>query len=70
MTDETPGPAPTDQPPAKPKFTKEPQPELPLELRKEKAGWTRNRIVIWIVVGGFAIYLIVTGVVGILTKAR
>jgi hypothetical protein len=53
-----------------PKFTKEPQPELPLELRKEKAGWTKNRFLIWIIVGGFAIYLIVTGIVGILTKAR
>ncbi len=53
-----------------PKFTKEPQPELPLELRKEKAGWTKNRFMLWIVIGGFAIYLIITGIVGILTKAR
>lgn len=68
MTDPT--SEPTDETPKKPKFTKEPQPELPLALRKEKAGWTRNRIMIWIVVGGFAIYLIVTGIVGILTKAR
>jgi hypothetical protein len=55
---------------AAPEFTKEPQPELPLELRKQKAGLTRNRLGIWIVVGAFAIYLIVTGIVGILTKAR
>ena len=54
----------------KPAFTKEPQPELPLELRKKKAGWNWNRFLIWLVVGGFAIYLIVTGIVGILTKAR
>jgi hypothetical protein len=56
--------------PLKPAFTKEPQPELPLELRKEKAGWNKNRIGIWIVVGAFAIFMIVEGIVGILTKAR
>jgi hypothetical protein len=54
----------------KPKFTKEPQPDLPLELRKEKAGWNWNRFLIWVAVGGFALYLIITGIVGILTKAR
>lgn len=70
MTDETPDPTTADEPPKKPKFTKEPQPDLPLALRREKAGVTRNRVLIWIVVGGFAIYLIVTGLVGILTKAR
>jgi hypothetical protein len=53
-----------------PEFTKEPQPELSLELRKKKAGWNWNRFIIWLAVGGFAIYLIVTGIVGILTKAR
>ena len=31
-----------------PEFTKEPQPELPLELRKKKAGWNKNRFGIWI----------------------
>jgi hypothetical protein len=56
--------------PEKPPFTKEPQPDLPLELRREKAGWNKNRIGIWIVVGGFALYLIIDGIVGILTKAR
>lgn len=56
--------------PAKPAFTKEPQPELPLELRKEKAGWNKNRFAIWIAVGAFAIFMIVEGIVGILTKAR
>jgi hypothetical protein len=54
----------------KPDFTKEPQPELPLALRKEKAGWNKNRIAIWVIVGAFALYMIITGVVGILTKAR
>ncbi|HEX4402048.1 MAG TPA: hypothetical protein VHZ98_12040 [Galbitalea sp.] len=53
-----------------PEFTKEPQPELPLALRKKKAGWNWNRVLIWIIVGGFALYLIITGIVGILTKAR
>jgi hypothetical protein len=56
--------------PEKPVFTKAPQPDLPLELRKEKAGWNKNRIGIWIAVGGFAIFLIVEGIVGVLTKAR
>ena len=56
--------------PEKPAFTKEPQPELPLELRKEKAGWNKNRIAIWVVVGGFALFMIIDGLVGILTKAR
>jgi hypothetical protein len=51
-------------------FTKEPQPELPLAQRRLKAGITRNRIGLWIVVGGFALYMIITGIVGILTKAR
>jgi hypothetical protein len=63
-------PAGTEQSDAEPNFTKEPQPELPLELRKQKAGWNKNRVGIWIVVGGFALYLIITGIVGILTKAR
>jgi hypothetical protein len=56
--------------PKKVKFTKEPQPELSLAERKEKAGWNRNQIGIWLVVGGFAIVMIIIGVVGELTKAR
>ena len=68
MTDPTPDSAPDAD--AKPAFTKEPQPDLPLELRKEKAGWNRNRILLWIVVGGFGLFMIITGLVGILTKAR
>jgi hypothetical protein len=56
--------------PAEPAFIKEPQPDLPLDQRKAKAGWNRNRIMIWIVVGAFGLYMIITGLVGILTKAR
>ncbi|HEY2644296.1 MAG TPA: hypothetical protein VGI56_11145 [Galbitalea sp.] len=56
--------------PKKVKFTKEPQPELSLAERKEKAGWNRNQIGLWFVVGGFAIVMILIGVVGELTKAR
>jgi hypothetical protein len=56
--------------PQKPVFTKAPQPELPLELRKEKAGWNKNRFAIWFSVGAFGIFMIVDGLVGILTKAR
>jgi hypothetical protein len=65
-------PEPPDDPAsgAEPEFTKEPQPELSLALRKKKAGWNWNRFLIWIIVGGFALYLIITGIVGILTKAR
>ncbi len=35
-----------------------------------RGGVTPLRIAVWILGGGFAIYLIVTGIVGILTKAR
>jgi len=63
-------PADTSADAAKPAFTKEPQPELSLELRKEKAGWNKNRFAIWFAVGAFAIFMIVEGIVGILTKAR
>ena len=35
-----------------------------------RGGVTPTRLVVWILGGGFAIYLIITGVVGILTKAR
>jgi hypothetical protein len=63
-----PAPEPPDE--IQPEFTKEPQPDLPLALRKKKAGWNWNRFLIWIAIGGFALYLIITGIVGILTKAR
>jgi hypothetical protein len=33
-----------------------------------RPGWTR--VVIWVVAGGFGVFLIVTGIIGILTKAR
>ncbi len=68
--DEPTGPESEAERPEESIFTKEPQPELSLEERKKKAGLTRNRIGIWIVVGAFALYLIITGLVGILTKAR
>jgi hypothetical protein len=61
---------PAEEPSDKSAFTKEPQPELPLDERRKKAGLTRNRVAIWVIVGGFALYLIITGIVGILTKAR
>jgi hypothetical protein len=68
VSDQTPEPEASK--PKEPDFTKAPQPELPLEQRRKKAGITRNRIGIWIVVSGFALYLIITGIVGIITKAR
>ena len=51
-------------------FTKEAQPELSAAQRREKAGITRNRIVLWGAGIALALYLIITGIVGILTKAR
>ena len=36
----------------------------------EKAKITANRVILWVLVGGFGLYLIITGIVGILTKAR
>jgi hypothetical protein len=35
-----------------------------------EGGASRNRIIFWIVAGAFGFYLIATGVVGIITKAR
>jgi hypothetical protein len=53
-----------------PEFTKGPQPELPLADRRTKAGISRNRIGLWVIGIAFGLYLIITGIVGILTKAR
>lgn len=33
----------------------------------DKKGPSTNRVVLWIVVGGIAVYLIASGVIGILT---
>jgi hypothetical protein len=63
-------PQPEDEHPEPPLFTKAPQPELPLEQRRLKAGFTRNRIGLWVVVGGAGLYMIITGLVGIITKAQ
>ncbi|WP_213816734.1 hypothetical protein [Glaciihabitans sp. dw_435] len=35
---------------------------------KKKPAITTNRIVLWVVVAGVAIYLIVSGLVGVITK--
>ena len=62
---------PTNEPTSEP--TNEPQKDSPEEQPAGNRGWagvTTQRLVVWIVGGGVAIYLIVTGVVGILTKAR
>jgi len=52
----------------------DPTPETRDEPPRQNPGGglapTRLRVVVWILGGGFAIYLIVTGIVGILTKAR
>jgi hypothetical protein len=51
-------------------FTKEPQPDLPRAERLKKAGFNKTRIVLWIAGAALALWMIGTGVVGILTKAR
>ena len=48
----------------------DPEGELPDDKPGPRGRPTPTRLVLWIVGAGFAIYLIVTGVVGILTKAR
>ncbi len=67
MSDSKPDPA---APEPTTSFTKEPQPTLPLTERMKKGGITKNRIVLWVAGVGLALYLIITGIVGILTKAR
>ena len=73
MSESKPEPAePTEPvvPEQEPAFTKEAQPELTPAQRRAKAGITRNRIVLWVAGVALAGYLIITGIVGILTKAR
>ena len=70
MSDSKPEPAEPVEPAEKVVFTKEPQPELSLAQRRQKAGITRNRIVLWIAGIGLASYMIIVGLVGILTKSR
>ncbi|MDJ0333913.1 hypothetical protein QMG83_01615 [Salinibacterium sp. G-O1] len=43
--------------------------KLPGEDNKKK-GPSFNRIVLWVIVGGVGLYLIVSGVIGILVKAN
>lgn len=50
--------------------TNEAHEEPPTKKPGNRAGLTPLRLGVWILGGGFAIYLIITGVVGILTKAR
>ncbi len=38
--------------------------------KKKKDGPSFNRIVIWVIVGGVGLYLIISGVIGILVKAN
>jgi hypothetical protein len=35
-----------------------------------EGGGSRNRIIVWVVMGAVGFYLIITGVVGIITKAQ
>jgi hypothetical protein len=38
--------------------------------RLKKWGLTTNRLILWVLVGGFGLYLLITGIVGVITKAR
>ncbi len=40
----------------------------PPKLPKDRGKFTGTRIVIWIVVGGVGIYLVITGIIGIIAK--
>ena len=40
----------------------------PDDRKKAAAPVTKNRIIFWILVGGFGLYLVVTGAIGLLTK--
>jgi hypothetical protein len=41
----------------------------PPKLPKDRGKITGTRIVVWIVVGGVGIYLVITGIIGIITKS-
>ena len=68
MTDPTQPSEPT--PPSEPTQPAEPAKKSWFSSGRESAKITGNRVVIWVLVGGFGLYLIITGIVGILTKAR
>ena len=40
------------------------------DAKKKKKGISFNRIMIWVLVGGIGIYLLVSGIIGILVKAN
>jgi hypothetical protein len=44
--------------------------DLKLPGDPKPKGPSTSRIAIWVIVGGVGLYLVITGVVGILTKAQ
>ena len=40
------------------------------QARLKKRGLTANRLIIWVLVAAFGLYEIITGIVGLITKAR
>ena len=44
--------------------------KLPGDNEKKRQPITMNRIAIWVIVGGVALYLIISGIVGIIAKAQ
>ena len=44
--------------------------KLPGEDDKKKGSISFSRIAIWVIVGGVGLYLVITGVVGILVKGQ
>ena len=45
------------------------QRELPGDDGPKKKGITVNRVAIWVIVGGVGLYLLISGVIGIVVKA-
>jgi hypothetical protein len=48
-------------------------PEEPQKPARRKIKWSAipiNRVILWVLVGGFGIYLIAEGIIGMLAKSR
>lgn len=43
--------------------------KLPGDDGQKKKGITVNRVAIWVIVGGVGLYLLISGVIGIVVKA-
>lgn len=50
-------------------FNRDDELKLPGDDEKKKQGVSMNRLALWLVVGGFGAYLLLSGVFGILEKS-